>query len=511
MNNTASPIRKSATGKFIELGNAADKPLRGLKLYGRTEQVKTTGKNLLNMSGANGGTNSGITVTVNADGSYTINGTATDINVNVWFAGSYNANAPTLFVLPAGAYYVAGIALYSGTSLVSGNYQIAGSFFTLTKDTPITGVRCTFVTSGQTYTNRTVYPIVAAGTEAVKWEPYTGGIPGPNPNYPQELVNVGADGSIGAYSRGKNLIENTATNKSVNGVTYTVNDDGSVLVDGTATAQAEIIINKFRHPNGSYKLNGSTDNVRIFAVLRTADGTLYSTSEKGADRNITIDDAVLSMEIHAAVTAGSNANAETIKPMLRLASDTDATFEPYKDGSSVTVSTPNGLPGISVSSGGNYTDSTGQMWICDEVDFGRGVYVQRVKLFSLSQVSSWSQWGAHWYNHNYLNDSLATYNAIFGYCSHVRRNGITIDANYIAHSEVANGYGFGIQINSAAEKWGFTGSTAEEFKSFVDAKDIKLVYACHPIETPLSAEELASYRAMSTFDPYTVVYSDSDV
>ncbi len=45
---------------------------------------------------------------------------------------------------------------------------------------------------------------------------------------------------------------------------------------------------------------------------------------------------------------------------------------------SVSFSTPNGLPGIPVTSGGNYTDENGQQWICDEVDFGRGVYVQRV-------------------------------------------------------------------------------------------------------------------------------------
>lgn len=40
--------------------------------------------------------------------------------------------------------------------------------------------------------------------------------------------------------------------------------------------------------------------------------------------------------------------------------------------------TPNGLPGIPVTSGGNYTDSTGQQWICDEVDLERGVKVQRI-------------------------------------------------------------------------------------------------------------------------------------
>lgn len=44
----------------------------------------------------------------------------------------------------------------------------------------------------------------------------------------------------------------------------------------------------------------------------------------------------------------------------------------------ITLQTPNGLPGIPVASGGNYTDPQGQQWVCDEVDLERGVRVQRV-------------------------------------------------------------------------------------------------------------------------------------
>ena len=44
----------------------------------------------------------------------------------------------------------------------------------------------------------------------------------------------------------------------------------------------------------------------------------------------------------------------------------------------IALQTPNGLPGIPVTSGGNYTDPQGQQWVCDEVDLERGVKVQRV-------------------------------------------------------------------------------------------------------------------------------------
>lgn len=50
----------------------------------------------------------------------------------------------------------------------------------------------------------------------------------------------------------------------------------------------------------------------------------------------------------------------------------------------LTLLTPNGLPGIPVTSGGNYTDQSGQQWVCDEVDLERGVKVQRVNAVDLS-------------------------------------------------------------------------------------------------------------------------------
>jgi len=43
----------------------------------------------------------------------------------------------------------------------------------------------------------------------------------------------------------------------------------------------------------------------------------------------------------------------------------------------VALPTPNGLPGIAVSSGGNYTDENGQQWICDTIDLAAGTYTKR--------------------------------------------------------------------------------------------------------------------------------------
>ena len=46
--------------------------------------------------------------------------------------------------------------------------------------------------------------------------------------------------TIKVKSTGKNLLKNIATSQTINGITFTVNDDGTVLVNGTATAMAQI-------------------------------------------------------------------------------------------------------------------------------------------------------------------------------------------------------------------------------------------------------------------------------
>lgn len=51
------------------------------------------------------------------------------------------------------------------------------------------------------------------------------------------------------------------------------------------------------------------------------------------------------------------------------------------------IPTPNGLPGIPVRRGGNYNDSKGQQWTCDEIDFSRGKYIQRIKKIKLSDLN----------------------------------------------------------------------------------------------------------------------------
>lgn len=62
-------------------------------------------------------------------------------------------------------------------------------------------------------------------------------------------------------------------------------------------------------------------------------------------------------------------------------------YESYKTAQTVAVQLPEPLRGIPVAIDGNYTDSNGQQWICDEVDFKRGVYARRIKVINGTDIA----------------------------------------------------------------------------------------------------------------------------
>ena len=108
------------------------------------------------------------------------------------------------------------------------------------------------------------------------------------------------------------------------------------------------------------------------------------------------------------------------------------------------IPTPNGLPGIPVGSGGNFTDASGQQWVCDEMDFARGVYVQRVQKIT-----------------SYTDED--------------------IDGPYMSTTG---------QLT--------TGATV-------------IYVLAAPIENPLSAEELAAYAALRSYNGTTIVSTEAPV
>ena len=160
----------------------------------------------------------------------------------------------------------------------------------------------------------------------------------------------------------------------------------------------------------------------------------------------------------------------------------------------LTMQTPNALPGIPVASGGNYTDENGQQWVCDEVDLARGVYVQRVAKFKLTSSMRWTKAGN---NVDRYFCTFARINTAGVLCTHFSAaiNGETVGGIAASNSNI---------IGFAYAERGTT--TVDDFKAFLDANEVYIyVPLASPIETALSSAEIAAYKALTTYAPTTTI------
>ena len=179
---------------------------------------------------------------------------------------------------------------------------------------------------------------------------------------------------------------------------------------------------------------------------------------------------------------------------------------------SMVISTPDGLAGIPVASGGNYTDSDGQEWICDEVDLGRGVYVQRIARIDLSTLSAWTRGtGNGWANASAFYASNAIPSAVSVEDYHTKANllcnRLLVDtAGNIAGRSV-NRVGQALNASVYVSIDGI--ETAEELMAYLDEnKTIVQYMLATAIETKLTEEEIAAFAALRTYKPSTTVYND---
>ena len=160
----------------------------------------------------------------------------------------------------------------------------------------------------------------------------------------------------------------------------------------------------------------------------------------------------------------------------------------------LTLQTPNALPGIPVTSGGNYTDENGQQWVCDEVDLARGVRVQRITKIKVTSSLNWKTSGQKvdryfaWFAGTSVTNVL---------CTHFSTTvGSEVVGGAIANQNNLIGFAY-------AQKGT---STLDEFKAFLDAKEVYVwTSLATPVETALSAAEIAAYKALTTYAPTTVI------
>jgi hypothetical protein len=311
----------------------------------------------------------------------------------------------------------------------------------------------------------------------------------PTPDAPVEIKSVEKP-VVGVY--GKNLLKVTATSRTGNGVTATVNADGSIVCNGTATDTVGIVVSSKLQSsclnNGStYRLTGCPTGGSKNSYLLQVNGVWAA--DYGDGVTFVHQSNVVSVIIN--IMGGTVCNNLTFYPMITLP-NTDAEWEPY---SGQTVELTHTLPGIPVTSGGNYTDSDGQQWICDEVDLEHGVYVQRVKIenVNISTVGPLGESLTYAF-YNTPDKSPEMFGCLCTHASCVNKSALKEKTFY----ENATSLCFVCP----------SGTTLEIAKDLY--AEAKVFYGlAKPTETPLSETEIAAYRALHSNYPNTTVLNDA--
>lgn len=509
-------ITATITGRRIVLEKCAGGKLRGLILYGKSTQVTTTGAQLFEPISDSLNLN-GVVITFGKNGEkIVVSGTAV-LSQEIQISKPIQMQAGEKYVLALDeVHYFENIWLQgNGVRFGWSGKNTANKVIITVPDSIAERTDCAMYASvkeGEACNFTINHLMLNAGDTALPWEPYTGGKPSPSPDYPQEIQSAGDDGSIGIEVHGKNIF---------GGRYYYANYANSILIINGNKKGEEVKL----------PYAPEYESFGVCKVIKCKKGKTYVISVTNPNKNANIgmaeyenienasaytknvgfarmtsktkqlytakSDGILVCGIAGTWTDGKTTVHEcTESELLQVEEASEATsYEPYHNPQTLTLSAPNGLPGIMVTSGGNYTDENGQQWICDEVDLERGVYVQRVYSVIVDGVDVvFSQEGP--------------------YCNMNLREMPSAKIVYASSQRVA------AKSTFTSEPWGFNQESgflylvkenyAEILNESCRRHNGEVIYAlATPIETPLSETDIAAYRALAIYDPTTIVETNS--
>lgn len=183
----------------------------------------------------------------------------------------------------------------------------------------------------------------------------------PSPDNPVPIVSAGDGGSVVVRVTGKNLLNPALfQNNKYQGFNAETGYYGIDSVNGYWITGIQPCL-----PNTTYHFN------------KAAEGGCFYDNEKKVLGIIGFDYSFKTPIKCAYYCANFSEINVPYGSQVVVTVNAPATVSPYYE-QTLTMQTPTGLPGIPVISGGNYTDQTGQQWVCDEIDLERWVMVQRV-------------------------------------------------------------------------------------------------------------------------------------
>lgn len=227
-------IEGTAEGKNIYIDDASAEPLIDIMLEGESQQATRSGKNLLDNTATTKISN-GITFTVNSDKTVNVNGT-NDTSANSSLIINRYVLSPGTYILngcpSGGASNTYRLAIQeTGSYSVLGSIDIGNGSGEFTIDTTTNVQIAIFIQKDLTVNNLLFKPMLRKATIADDtYEQYGAS---PSPDNLSKIENL----------EGENICPSLNTTRTINGVTFTKNKDGSITMNGTATAEVNYPIN----------------------------------------------------------------------------------------------------------------------------------------------------------------------------------------------------------------------------------------------------------------------------
>lgn len=297
------------------------------------------------------------------------------------------------------------------------------------------------------------------------------------PDAPVPIVSAGESGSVAVKVTGKNLLYEQEFQN------YFINSGANIvgLADGNVSVVLQVVTGAKYYVTRNKV--GTRFRVAVADELPTKSQTVRSSSGINGDSKRQVEISATSK--YMVIQCEDEASFSELMVSL----DSSTAYSPYRE-QLLTLPTPTGLPGIPVTSGGNYTDSTGQQWVCDEVDLERGVKVQRVNPVDLSTCTITG-----------VTELTVTKRLSIRLPHKGRDHKVNALCNRLPYkaSFGTDSLHFYVDGNNVLAFLPLGAKNPEEGEYFVS-------YAlATPIETPLTPAEIAAYKALTAYDPDTVV------
>ncbi len=247
--------------------------------------IKVSGKNLLDMSGAKGGTNAGVTAVINADGTISTSGIADNITINIWLLGQYKTTK-VLFNLPVGEYYASNcrVITYDGNTMKG-----VQGYFNVTKEEypngfPVTAIRFEQTTAGTDYNGKILYPMIESGSVKTDFEPYK-----------EEIINIYIDEplrKVGDYAdyidfKSKKLIRNVGV-LTLTGEEVWWEKEGIYYLEDAIKVSSDKEISVSTHFTYEEEIGFWIDDKNRINIIQEEVGSLEEFKEWLRNNNVTI-------------------------------------------------------------------------------------------------------------------------------------------------------------------------------------------------------------------------------